>query len=102
MKLEEDTTRQKAVVLLTEFLERCEEIVFAFLHGSFVTGDKYRDVDCAVFIDKKPMDPAEYELDLETSLILSRLLPAEADIRLLNSSLVSFSFNDFSSFIELS
>jgi len=36
---------------LREALEAREEIVFAYLHGSFAEGLPFRDVDVAIYLD---------------------------------------------------
>ena len=47
------TSREKAHVTsaLRDLLEFREEVLFAYLHGSFVNGSRFRDIDVAVYLD---------------------------------------------------
>ncbi|MBN1222447.1 MAG: hypothetical protein JXB23_04325 [Candidatus Aminicenantes bacterium] len=46
---------KETVRLLTEFLQNRKEIVFAYLHGSFVGEGDFRDIDIAVFLENSPV-----------------------------------------------
>lgn len=68
--------------LQSELLKR-KEIIFAYIHGSFVSSPSFRDVDVAVFVDSQivSQDRAlDYELEL--SALLKASYPI--DVRLLN------------------
>jgi predicted nucleotidyltransferase len=73
------------------FLGQREEILFAYLHGSFIGGD-FRDIDIAIFLTERGKREAlEYELNLESEL--KDLTGFSADVRALNHSPLSFRFN---------
>ncbi|MBT9163474.1 MAG: hypothetical protein DDT24_00381 [Chloroflexi bacterium] len=73
------------------FLGQRGEIVFAYLHGSFLKGD-FRDVDIAIFLTERgEREALEYELNLESGL--KDLTGFSADVRALNHSPLSFRFN---------
>jgi predicted nucleotidyltransferase len=73
------------------FLGQRGEILFAYLHGSFLTGD-FRDIDIAIFLTERGKRGAlEYELNLESEL--KDLTGFSADVRALNHSPLSFRFN---------
>ena len=42
-----------------------EEISFAYLHGSFIKGDAFQDIDVAVYLGRMPASVLEYELHWE-------------------------------------
>jgi predicted nucleotidyltransferase len=66
------------------------EVVFAYLHGSFLEGT-FRDVDVAVYLDTLPPSPLAYELERETEL--GRLTRFPCDVRILNGAPASFRYN---------
>ncbi|QDA30590.1 nucleotidyltransferase domain-containing protein [Thermococcus indicus] len=66
-----------------------EEVLFAYLHGSFLENRPFRDIDVAVFVGSKP--GRFYEMELEDEL--SRLTGFPVDVRLLNDAPVEFRFH---------
>ena len=73
------------------FLEQRGEIVFAYLHGSFLEGS-FRDIDIAVFLTGRGKEQIlPYELGLEGEL--NDLTGFLADARVLNHAPLSFRFN---------
>ena len=50
-------------------LKKHREILFAYLHGSFVKKDTFRDIDVAIYLEKMPVSILEYELEMETELM---------------------------------
>jgi predicted nucleotidyltransferase len=87
-------TNQEATEIqdkIRHFLEQRGEILFAYLHGSFLEGD-FRDIDIAVFLTERGKKEAlEYELNLESEL--KDLTGFSADVRSLDHSPLSFRFN---------
>lgn len=74
---------------ITAILENRSEIIFAYIFGSFITSEKYRDIDIAFFV-KESFDfknfesyPFGYESAIVGSLNLG-LKTNEVDIILLN------------------
>ena len=83
-----------AVQKLKDFLSDCEDIVFAYLHGSFVEGEEFRDVDVAVFLaggTVRSRDDVEYEISL--SLRLGKEMGLPLDVKLLNEAPLSFRYH---------
>jgi len=78
---------------LTDYFQSVEGILFALVHGSFLQKNTYNDIDCAVFLDLQVEHVADYELTLETSIILELSLPVECDVRVLNNAPIDFRFN---------
>ena len=78
---------------LTDYFQSVEGILFALVHGSFLQKNTYNDIDCAVFLDLPVEHVADYELTLETSIILELSLPVECDVRVLNNAPIDFRFN---------
>jgi hypothetical protein len=85
---------KKTLRLLTEFLQDRKEIVFAYLHGSFVGGHDFRDIDIAVFLENGSVpsgDHVEYEISL--SLQLEKRLRLPVDVKILNNAPLSFRYH---------
>jgi len=75
-------------------LEGRPEIVFAYLHGSFVTGGPYHDIDVAVWVDpaRVPVtDRVRYALDLAIDLDL--WLGQRIDVQTLNDAPLAFRYH---------
>ena len=77
---------------LRDTLAKHREIVFVYLHGSFVSGNRFRDIDMAVYVKNPPPSVLEYELQLERELmsVLGRYI---IDVRVLNAAPLSFRYN---------
>jgi len=77
---------------IREVLRKHEEISFAYLHGSFIKGDAFQDIDVAVYLERMPASVLEYELQVETELIraVGRHI---IDVRVLNTAPLSFKYN---------
>jgi predicted nucleotidyltransferase len=50
-------------------LEQHPEISFAYLDGSFVKNEGFKDIDLAVYVKEMPLSLLQYELSLETELM---------------------------------
>jgi uncharacterized protein len=85
---------EESVLKLKGLLAPFEEIVFAYLHGSFARGESYRDVDVAVFLrpgTPAPSDDIEYEISL--SLRLEKAVGLPVDVKILNRAPLSFRYH---------
>ena len=86
---EKEAVREK----LRKSLQRHPEISFAYLHGSFVKREGFRDIDVAVYLKNgAPRASLEYELGLEAKLmrITGRYT---IDVRVLNKAPLSFRYH---------
>lgn len=85
---------EEAVRKLKEWLTPLEEIVFAYLHGSFIKGGTFRDIDVAIFL--RPDAPApsdDVEKEISLSLRLEKTLGLPADVKILNRAPLSFRYH---------
>ncbi len=73
-------------------LKNRSDVIFAYLHGSFFTEDRFKDIDIAVYLDPLPPSLLEAELELEAKLsnVVKRY---PVDIRILNKASLSFRYN---------
>ncbi|HXW00706.1 MAG TPA: nucleotidyltransferase domain-containing protein [Anaerolineae bacterium] len=81
-------TREKILQHLHQLLIERPEIVFAYLHGSFVDGPAYNDIDVALFLNPPPADPFDYEMS--ASVELTRALHLPIDIQVINNAPLGF------------
>lgn len=76
---------------ITSFLEQDNRVLFAYIHGSFLDGGEYNDIDIAVMLtDERHI--MQTELDMESSMALECSLPAQPDVRALNRAPVQFRY----------
>jgi len=73
-------------------LNEHSEIMFAYLHGSFINQETFRDIDVAVYLKELPDSLVKYEIYLESELMgaLSRFI---VDVKILNNAPLSFRYN---------
>lgn len=79
---------------LRESLEKRDEIIFAYVHGSFAEGLSFKDIDVAVYVDEKTVtikDAIDYGLEISAITELeSGLTPL--DIKVINYAPVGFRY----------
>ena len=86
--------RPAVVEALRKHLESRSEILCAYLHGSFLEGGPYRDIDVAVWIDPARGDAdgaTQYALDLSAELSLALGQPVE--VQVLNRAPLTFRYH---------
>jgi predicted nucleotidyltransferase len=84
--------KERVTEEITAFLRGQPDISFAYLHGSFLKAERFRDIDVAVFL-KNPASstlPAEIRLETELGKVI-RKFPVE--VRALNHAPLSFRYN---------
>ena len=74
---------------IKDYLKSRKDVLFAYIHGSFLENRPFRDIDVAVFVGSKPS--RFYEMELEDEL--SRLTGFPVDVRVLNDAPVEFRFH---------
>ncbi|MFB3887353.1 MAG: nucleotidyltransferase domain-containing protein, partial [Thermodesulfobacteriota bacterium] len=60
--------REKVLRLLKETLERDEQVIFAYVYGSFVKEQSFRDIDIGVYIKNSEENPLVVSADMKTRL----------------------------------
>ena len=94
MRLTSPREREKVIAALRRQLAGRPEVLFAYLHGSFLEGGPYRDLDIAVFVHPQQIEAARwrtYEGDLAVELQL--MLGQPVDVRLLNDAPLAFRYH---------
>ncbi len=86
--------REKIQEVLSQGLEMEENIIFAYLHGSFAEGRPFRDIDIAVFVEESNI-PKEKALDfgLKTSIKLEEVVKIPTDVKVINDSPLAFQYH---------
>jgi predicted nucleotidyltransferase len=62
------------------------DVVFAYLHGSFVTEESFRDIDVGIFTG----NAKDFSFESDLSFELSKALGHEVEVRVINDAPVAF------------
>jgi predicted nucleotidyltransferase len=91
MRIHKSTKLEKEKIkeIITDILEKKGEILFSYIHGSFMEND-FRDIDIAVYLEDTKRF-LKYELNLEREI--EDVVGFPVDVRVLNQSPLSFRFN---------
>lgn len=77
---------------ISAFLKSRDDILFAYVHGSFAREEKFADIDIGIFLrEPARLDPLDLELELETAL--QSLIRFPVDLRVLNFAPLGFVYN---------
>ena len=87
----DDTKRQHVTGSLVTALETAPDVVFAHLHGSFVSEPAFHDVDVAVWLAGPADQRTAWVVELADTLSTKTGLPV--DVRALNDAALSFRFH---------
>ena len=88
-----EADKARATRLLSQLLDHRGEIRFACLHGSFLEGRGFRDVDLAVWVDRAKLSKeAALEYEFELSAWLEPQIHLPVDVKVLNFAPLSFKF----------
>ena len=84
--------KEKLAVEISVYLEKnFEQVVAAYLYGSFVTGPFFSDIDLGILSENDIDRALNFELDLENRL--EGIVKYPVDVRLLNGAPLSFCQN---------
>lgn len=86
--------KAEIIGILSQTLSQKNEILFAYLHGSFLESKTFQDIDVAVYLEettKHDINIIEYEIAL--SLLVEKQLRMAADVKALNWAPLSFRYN---------
>ena len=77
---------------IKDYLQSRPDILFAYLHGSFFSGGRFRDIDLAVYL--KPPFSSALQVELEMEAELSKGVKRHpVEVRVLNQAPLSFRYN---------
>lgn len=89
----EAAARERVVHVLTAALEAEPDLEFAWLHGSFLGGGGFHDIDVGIHLNAAADVRSRRALDL--GLLLDRDTGFPVDVRVLNDAPVTFLFHVF-------
>ena len=82
--------REKILNKIKTILEGDENIILAFVHGSFLFNAPFRDIDIALFLKDKEK---AFEYVVHKNVKLEKEIGLPIDIHVLNDAPVSFKYN---------
>lgn len=86
--------KERLIVKISFYLDQhVENIVAAFLFGSFVNEQSFSDIDIGLIMKFQPDQPLHFELSLESQL--EKMVAYPVDVRILNKAPLAFSQNVF-------
>ena len=85
-KIDEDV-KEIIIEIIKSHLSDKNDIIFAYLHGSFAERGRFRDIDLAIFL-RKPGREIEIESDFSYELTEKTGYPVE--VRIMNNASVAF------------
>ena len=86
--------RDRLIEQVKHRLQGRPEILLALLHGSFLTGDPFRDVDLALYLEPGTIDNNAFrDYELEQGVRWSAELGLPIDVRVLNDAPVTFRYH---------
>lgn len=86
--------KEKIVKILSGLIESRDDILFAYIFGSFASKDSFDDIDLGIFVKEESV-PSRLKLKLELELEenLQTAVHVPADVRVLNSAPLTFVYN---------
>jgi hypothetical protein len=86
--------RDRLIRQLSDLLQNRSEILLAMVHGSFLAGGPFRDVDLALYLDPGGIRREVFRhYEVEQGVRWSEDLGLPVDVRLLNDAPVSFRYH---------
>lgn len=83
-----DKEAKKSIVkIIKEYLLEREDMIFAYLHGSFIENGSFRDIDVALFIKG---DGKEMEIESDFSYELKEKMGYPVEVKVINMAPVAF------------
>lgn len=92
-KLLTDADKKQMESILKGELSRRREIIFAYLHGSFILPIPCGDIDIAVYLEKTLLPRKHWEYEAELSVALERLAGMSVDVMVLNNAPVALRYH---------
>lgn len=84
--------KEKIIEIIREELEKRENILFAYIFGSFVDSEKYNDIDIAIYVSNFNREKV-LDMEFELERILEDKLNISFDVRIINEAPLGFVYN---------
>ncbi|MHA1202385.1 MAG: nucleotidyltransferase domain-containing protein [Candidatus Heimdallarchaeaceae archaeon] len=89
--LKEDE-KAEIITAISHLLNENRNIDFAYIHGSFVNANYFRDIDIGVFVREDSNQELVKGLERELSIELTKALNYECDVKIINDTPILFQF----------
>lgn len=87
-----DRDKQDLINKISHIFSTKKDIVFAYIFGSFISKDEFKDIDVGVYIyNIETATILKSELELEREL--EDIIRIPADVRIINNAPISFVYN---------
>lgn len=87
-----DRDKQDLISKISHIFSTKKDIVFAYIFGSFISKDEFKDIDVGVYIyNIETATILKSELELEREL--EDIIRIPADVRIINNAPISFVYN---------
>jgi predicted nucleotidyltransferase len=86
----EQNEREAIIQKLSQTLEDKNDIIFAYLFGSFNSQESFHDIGIGVFISLN--EPKVLEIELELERELGDMIHMPVDVRIMNEAPLSFNY----------
>lgn len=84
-------SKESSVEKIKKLLISRDEIIFAYLHGSFLDNFNFEDIDVALYIDQEKINNKQaFDYSLRLSSELSSQIGFEVDVQILNYASLGF------------
>jgi len=83
----------KVIHRLAQILLKQRKITFAYLHGSFLSEERFEDVDIGLYLDEEDLRETEaVNFEIKYSLELEKIIRIPVDVKILNYAPLSFRY----------
>jgi predicted nucleotidyltransferase len=91
---EKGVKKDKIMKDLRRRLSEDKRIVFAYVHGSFLDGRDFKDIDIAIFLDKETAKNSDsVDMEISLSLELEKAISLPIDVKILNDAPLGFCYH---------
>jgi len=88
----EDNEKAEIITAISHLLNENRNIDFAYVHGSFINANYFRDIDIGVFVKEDSSQELDKGLEKELSIELTEALNYECDVKIINDSPIQFQY----------
>lgn len=85
--------KKRIKINLRRELSRNKEIIFAYLHGSFLLPVPCGDIDIAIYIEETALTKKHWEYESQLAMSLDRLMSIPVDVLTLNYAPVTLRYH---------
>jgi len=78
------TSKKEWIKKIEDFLKSHQEIIFAYIFGSFTEGKTFKDLDLAIYVEEKDPTLKNIFYEVELSKHLEEIIRIPVDIIILN------------------